>query len=81
MAVVFLARTDETQTAFVERLLHDVVKQPVLAYGSQTLPDLRQSFLSHEFNIRKLLVEIVSKTALSGRNSRPDTLANISPEP
>jgi Protein of unknown function (DUF1592)/Protein of unknown function (DUF1588)/PA14 domain/Protein of unknown function (DUF1595)/Cytochrome C oxidase, cbb3-type, subunit III len=75
----FLARLDETQTAFVEHLFHNLVKQPVLAYGSQTLPDLRQSFLSNEFHIRKLVVAIVAKTALSGRDPKPDSLARSIP--
>jgi hypothetical protein len=53
----------------------------VRAYGSQTLPELRQSFVSNEFHIRKLVVEIVAKTALSGRdpNPKPETLARSVP--
>jgi hypothetical protein len=74
----FLAKTDETYESFIEHLFHDVVKQPVLAYGSQTLPDLRQSFRSKDCNIRKLIVEIVSRTALSGRDSKPEALAAAS---
>jgi len=60
----FLAGNEEVHAAFVEQLFHHLVKQPVRAYGSNTLPSLRESFTRNEFNIRKLAVEIVATTAL-----------------
>lgn len=63
----FLASSDETHEAFVEQLFHHVVKQPIRAYGSRTLPDLRQSFAEHDQNIRRLVVEIIARSALTGR--------------
>jgi hypothetical protein len=60
----FLADTDETHAAFVEQLFHHLVKQPVRAFGSQKLADLRQSFADNQYHIRKLAVEIIASSAV-----------------
>lgn len=54
----FLANGDETRTAFVEKLFYYAVQQPVRAFGPRALPELRESFVRNEFNIRKLMEEI-----------------------
>jgi hypothetical protein len=61
----FLAASEETHAAFVEQLFHYMIKQPVRAYGPRTLPDLRNSFAAKGFNIRQLVVDIVSTAALA----------------
>jgi cytochrome c553 len=63
----FLARSEETHSAFVQQLFHYMVKQPIRSYGAQTLPQLRRFFVAHEFNIRKLMTEIVATSALTPR--------------
>jgi len=63
--------------AFVEKLFHALVKQPVLAYGPQTLPDLQRSFAGHEYNIRKLMVEIMAVSALTRYNSSNSSPAAV----
>ena len=63
----FLAGSEETHTAIVQQLFHHLVKQPVRAYGPQTLPDLRRFFAAHDFNLRKLMVEIMATSALTSR--------------
>ena len=60
----FLADSEETHTAFAEQLFHYLVKQPVRAYGPDQLPRLSQSFKDANFNIRKLITEIVVSSAL-----------------
>ena len=60
----FLAGSDETHAAFALQLFHHLVKQPVLAYGPNRHAELKQSFVSQQFNIRKLAVEIVAGAAL-----------------
>jgi cytochrome c553 len=60
----FLAGSEETHTALVQQLFHFVVKQPIRAYGPQTLPDLRNTLVQNEFNLRKLLVEIVATSSM-----------------
>jgi hypothetical protein len=60
----FLASSEETQTAFVEQLFHYLVKQPIRAFGSREEPDLQKAFASHEFDIRRLMIEIAVTSAL-----------------
>jgi len=59
----FLAGSEEAHTAIVQQLFHYTVKQPIRAYGPQQLSTLRSSFVQNEFNLRKLLVEIVAASA------------------
>ena len=61
----FLAGSEETHTAIVQQMFHHLVKQPVRAYGPQTLPDLRRFFAANDFNLRKLMVEIMATSALT----------------
>lgn len=61
----FLASSDESQSAFVEQLFNYFVKQPVGAYGPGRLADLRRSFAENGCDVRKLLVEIVTASALN----------------
>jgi hypothetical protein len=61
---VFLADSDETHTAFIEQLFHYLVKQPIRAFGPQTLASLNERFASNHFNIRKLVVDIIVTSAL-----------------
>ena len=35
------------------------------AFGYQELPDLRRFFATHDFNIRKLMVEVMATSALT----------------
>lgn len=58
-----LAESEEVHRSFVEQLFHYIVKQPVGAYGSEQLPNLTKSFVQKEFNVQKLLVEILRTTA------------------
>jgi cytochrome c553 len=69
----YLAGSEEAQSAFVERLFQHLVKQPVQAFGPETLPDLQKVFAANEFNIRKEMVEIMAASALEGRNVSSST--------
>jgi hypothetical protein len=60
----FVATSDESQTAFVKQLFHHTVKQSIYAYGPNELHQLQQHFANNDFNIQKLLVEIVADSAL-----------------
>jgi hypothetical protein len=66
----FLAASGEAHTAIVQQLFHHLVKQPVRAYGPQALTDLRRSFAANEFNLRKLMVEIMATSALTPRGTK-----------
>lgn len=67
----YAAESELAQKAFVEHLFHQVVKQPVLAYGAGTLNQLRDSFVKSDFNLRALLVEIATVSALHGTEANP----------
>ena len=62
----FAANSDQAQNAFIEQLFNQVVKQPMQAYGPNVLNHLRQTFVASGFNVRKLLVEIATISALHG---------------
>ena len=66
----FLAQSDEAHTALVMQLFHHTVKQPVMAYGVQQPEELRKVFVQNQFSIRRLLVEIVTTSALTERESK-----------
>ena len=68
----FLANSDEAHSAFVEKLFQYLVKQPIRAYGTQTLAELQRSFSKNEYNIRKEVVEIVTSAALQGLPPQAD---------
>jgi Protein of unknown function (DUF1592)/Protein of unknown function (DUF1588)/PA14 domain/Protein of unknown function (DUF1595)/Protein of unknown function (DUF1585)/Cytochrome C oxidase, cbb3-type, subunit III len=59
----FLAASEESQDAFVKQLFHHTVKQPIRAYGPNTLKDLQKQFANNNYSIQKLLVEIVATSA------------------
>jgi hypothetical protein len=62
----FAIHSNQAQNAFIQQLFHHVVKQPLLAYGSGTLKHLRETFVASNFNMRQLLTEIVTVSALHG---------------
>jgi Protein of unknown function (DUF1585)/Protein of unknown function (DUF1588) len=66
----FLAGSEEVHAAFIEQLFHHLVQQPVRAYGSNKLADLRASFAASDYNVRKLAVEILASSALTPRDRK-----------
>jgi hypothetical protein len=62
----FLADSEETHEAFVRQLFHHTVKQPIGAYGKNRLPELKQAFIENDFDISKLLVDVVAACAMAG---------------
>jgi cytochrome c553 len=67
----FLADSDDVHEAFVTRLFHYLVKQPVAAYGSQKLSELKRVFADNHYNIRRLVVAIVAESALPAGTTKP----------
>jgi uncharacterized protein DUF1588/uncharacterized protein DUF1592/uncharacterized protein DUF1585 len=60
----FLAGTEEVHAAFVERLFHHLAQQPVRAYGTNRLTELRKGFAANGYSIRNLAVQIAVTAAL-----------------
>jgi hypothetical protein len=59
-----LAGSRDAQEAFVRNLFHAVVKQPMRAWGADTLESLRTSFAANDCDVRRLLVDIMAVAAL-----------------
>jgi hypothetical protein len=60
----FAIASEHAQNAFIEQLFHQIVKQPMLAFGRDLPERLRKDFVSSGYNIRKLLMEIATISAL-----------------
>lgn len=73
----FLADSDEVHEAFVEKLFYYLIKQPIRAYGVETLPALKRTFAESQFNIRRLATEIAVLAAVV--NPRP-TQSPVQPQ-
>jgi hypothetical protein len=57
------AASHDAQEAFVQAVFHAVVKQPVRAWGPDTLARLRADFEARGFDLRELLVDIMELAA------------------
>lgn len=51
------------QRAFIKQLFQHFVKQSPAAYGAQMMDELHKSFVADNFHIRRLLVQIATRTA------------------
>ncbi|MCX7412459.1 MAG: DUF1592 domain-containing protein [Planctomycetia bacterium] len=60
----YVATSRDAQEAFVQSLFHALVKQPLRAWGPNTLDNLRKSFAAGDFDIRRLLVDIMTVATL-----------------
>jgi cytochrome c551/c552 len=53
----------EAHRAFIRQLFNHLVQQPVAAFGTETMDQLHTHFVRNDFNIQKLIVEIVTLSA------------------
>jgi cytochrome c553 len=60
----FLTESEEAQTAFTEKLFQYMIKQPIRAFGPRASAELRRTFETNGFNIRKQMAEIMAVSAL-----------------
>jgi hypothetical protein len=70
-----IAGSRDAEEAFVQNLFHALVKQPVRAFGPDTLETLRRSFVENGCDIRRLAVDIMVVSAL------PPPPASLAPSP
>jgi mono/diheme cytochrome c family protein len=66
----FLAGSEEAQEAFVERMFHFLVNQPIRALGPRKLAELRRGFADNHYNMRKLAAAIVVEAALANGDEK-----------
>ena len=65
----FASTNDAAQRNFIIQLFNEVAKQPVQAYGPDTLDELLASFKKSNYNIKELLVEVAVVAAMHGNDS------------
>ncbi len=75
----YVAASPDAHEAFVQALFHAVVKQPVRAWGPDTLGDLTAAFAAAGFDIRRLLVDIMTVAAFPPAPATPTTPAEATP--
>ncbi|MFM1769114.1 MAG: hypothetical protein RJA22_1643 [Verrucomicrobiota bacterium] len=71
----FAVGSEHAHRAFIEQLFHQLIKQPVLAYGSDTPAQLQAAFVQSGFNIQQLAINITTRAALHGVAPRPTPAA------
>jgi hypothetical protein len=70
----------DAQEAFVQQLFHALVKQPTRAWAPDTLETLRAGFAAHNYDVRQLLVDIMTVSALPPQApAAPQAAATQSP--
>jgi hypothetical protein len=65
-----LAADREVHAAFVEQLFRHTTKQPIQAFGPDRLAKLTDAFEQNNFNIRRLLAEMVTSAADPAENPK-----------
>jgi cytochrome c553 len=73
----YVAESRDAQEAFVQSLFHALVKQPVRAWGPDALETLRSGFAAANFDIRRLLVDIMTTASTP---PPPALVADVKPE-
>ncbi len=73
----YAANSPAAHDAFVNAVFHHLAKQPIAAYGSNALIDLRKGFSASLFSIKSLMVEIAKVYALHDRSAQ----GVLSPQP
>jgi cytochrome c553 len=73
----YLADSNDSHRAFVNRAFQFFVKQPAAAYGADRLEELTDFFRKNDFNVKKLIVEIAVTAAMEQPKKSEQ---NLSPE-
>jgi hypothetical protein len=60
----YLADSPQTHRHFVETLFHHLVKQPIAAYGPETLDQLTKRFVESGYRIPDLMADIAATAAM-----------------
>jgi hypothetical protein len=67
----YLAASDEVAGSFAQQLFHHLAKQPVNAYSSTNLDGWKDQFIDSGYHIQKLMVKIMTVTALERGGAEP----------
>ncbi len=72
----YIATSEDSQTAFVEKLFLNVAKRPASAFGSKKLWDLKQSFAENQYSIRSLVTAMACVAAMPPDSVPPTSRLN-----
>ena len=61
----YLVNSPEAHRSFIEKLFEHFVKQPVYAFGPDTLDELYENFKGSDYNVKQLIVKIAVVAASS----------------
>lgn len=67
----YLATSQDAQEAFVRRVFQHFVKQPIAAYGDDTLEKLTTRFRESGYHLRKLMIEVAVIAAFEDPSKSP----------
>ena len=62
----FIANDPQSHKAFIKTMFEYMIKQPIQAYGPQTLDELYDSFSKSNFNCKALLVDVICIASMKG---------------
>ena len=62
----FIANDPQSHKAFIKTMFEYMIKQPIQAYGPQTLDELYDSFRKSNFNCKALLVDVICIASMKG---------------
>ena len=75
----YLVTSADAEEAFLQSLFHALVRQPIRAWGPETLPRLRQSFAAKGFDIREAVVDIMKVAAFPPVSPLPEMTDDHAP--
>ncbi|MGE0760740.1 MAG: DUF1592 domain-containing protein [Pirellulaceae bacterium] len=69
----FVAASSESHAAFVEQMFHYMIKQPIRAYGLESMRRLQADFVRNDFHIQRQLIDIVSLAAFPPQSPQKES--------
>ncbi|MDC0307972.1 DUF1592 domain-containing protein [Planctomycetaceae bacterium] len=66
----YLISSEEAHNAFVEQMFQFINKQPIQAFGTETLQKLRSDFVANGFHIRQLMGDIAIDSVIVARKQK-----------
>ena len=76
----YLADSQDTHQAFIERLFQFMINQPLTAFGGDALGNLERSFVENDCSIQALLAEIATTSACRVRALERQRVLAAKPE-
>lgn len=72
----FLVKAEETQTSLVQQVFHHTAKQPIMAYGTDTVGNLQALFVRDGFDLKRLMVRSAVAATLNTKTGHDSKAVN-----